>query len=117
MPVSTPTKRTAIQRYLKPEVLKQKGAWPREMKLINDLTAIYPDETFWVKHTLDFSLNSLAWFKTADGAATLKADYATFHLVLDTPAPVVYNEGTPGEVSAPLALPPVKPRTISDLLS
>lgn len=75
-------KKAAIFRFLKPEVAKDHKVYGREMKLITELTALYPDPDFWMKAELTFKLNSLAWFKSPEGAAALKSLYQVFHLHL-----------------------------------
>jgi hypothetical protein len=52
--------------------------WPREMKIVNTIIAIFPDETFWRSLELKFKLNSLCWFLSDDGRKFLNAEYKKF---------------------------------------
>lgn len=113
-------KKAAIFRFLKPEVAKDHKVYGREMKLITELTALYPDPDFWMKAELTFKLNSLAWFKSPEGAAALKSLYQVFHLHLppsievDKEPQSNYNPNTP-TAPAPV-LSPSKSTTVSDFL-
>jgi len=52
--------------------------WPREMKIVNTIIAIFPDDTFWRSLELKFKLNSLCWFLSDDGRKFLNAEYKKF---------------------------------------
>lgn len=116
-------KQGAIARFVKPESLKEKGAWPREMKVLNDLMTRYPDLDFWTRHEPDFLLNSLAWFKSADGAAHLDRVYAVFHY---DPTPNIVDEPTESDynmdnIHDSVVVPPApvvaqRPRTIAQFI-
>jgi hypothetical protein len=105
-----------IERFVKEEVLKspKKGViWGREMKLLLALMAEYPDDAFWSKFTLDFQLHSLAWFKTEDGAKTLRDRFNTFHLDLTPKVEHTLETAKVGEDYKPQAN---KPKTMAELL-
>ncbi len=75
-------KRTLLQKYLKEDVLKGRGAWPREMKIFNGISTTYPNEAFWAWYNPGFKLNSLAWF-IGDGKDTLAAAHQSYLFELD----------------------------------
>jgi hypothetical protein len=52
--------------------------WPREMKIVNTIIAIFPDDMFWRSLELKFKLNSLCWFLSDDGRKFLNAEYKKF---------------------------------------
>ena len=53
--------------------------WPREMKIAKELFEKYPDEEFWLKMTVGFKINSLAWFKMQKGVDLLDLKYKEFN--------------------------------------
>lgn len=69
-----------IQRLTKKENHKDKLFWPREMKLLNQLMCKYESEEFWKNFSMDFELNSLAWFKTKDGSEFIERKFREFFL-------------------------------------
>lgn len=118
-PVTTATKRAAITRLVKPESLREPGAWPREMKLLNDLIVIYPSDSFWACSELGFTLNSLAYFRTPEGSETVSNLWTVFHWTypeIDTQTlPSDTEQGAtppPSEASTPR-----RPITIAGFLS
>jgi hypothetical protein len=52
--------------------------WPREMKIVNSLFKIFPNEDFWNFIQLEFKLNSLCWFLSDDGRKFLNTQYSKF---------------------------------------
>ena len=122
IPVTTVTKRAVIARLLKPEILREPGAWPREMKIMNELASIYQSDSFWKRSELDFSLNSLAYFKTPNGAEALSNLWTVFHfcypdIALDNKA-LLSDNGPDGKVCTPsLELPSHQPDTVAKFLS
>ena len=52
--------------------------WPKEMKMINTLFKIAPDDDFWRSLDLGFKLNSLCWFLSDDGRKFLNKEYKKF---------------------------------------
>ena len=52
--------------------------WPREMKIVNTIISIFPDDMFWRSLELKFKLNSLCWFLSDDGRKFLNAEYKKF---------------------------------------
>lgn len=74
-----------IRRHVFEEILKaDKTTWGKELKILKQLTdgGRYGDFSFWMDMGLGFQLNSLAWFKTPEGAATLEKLWR-FHLMDD----------------------------------
>lgn len=56
--------------------------WPKEMKMVNLLLKIFPDDLFWNSLTLNFKLNSLCWLLSDDGRKFLNSEYKKFKLEL-----------------------------------
>jgi hypothetical protein len=52
--------------------------WPREMKMVNSLFKIFPNDDFWLFLELRFKLNSLCWFLSDDGRKFLNTEYKKF---------------------------------------
>jgi hypothetical protein len=52
--------------------------WPREMKIVNSLFKLFPNEQFWNSLELKFKLNSLCWFLSDDGRKYLNIEYKKF---------------------------------------
>lgn len=65
-----------IRRYLKPEITTPD--WRREFSTFHGLWKQYPSLDFWTRHELPFKLNSLVWFRGADGQAQLASDWIIF---------------------------------------
>jgi hypothetical protein len=59
--------------------------WPREMKIVNTIISIFPDDTFWRSLELKFKLNSLCWFLSDDGRKFLNAEYKKFKFEPEQP--------------------------------
>jgi hypothetical protein len=68
-------KRNFVLRFLKSDA---KIIWPREMKIVNSLLKIFPNEIFWESLTLRFQLNSLCWFLSDEGRRLLNIEYKKF---------------------------------------
>jgi hypothetical protein len=56
--------------------------WPKELKIVNNLFRIFPNEDFWNTLELNFKLNSLCWFLSDDGRKFLNKEYKKFSLNL-----------------------------------
>lgn len=52
--------------------------WPREMKILNQLSFKYGDEAFWMGLEVKFKIPSLAWFITPNGDKFLKEEWAKY---------------------------------------
>jgi hypothetical protein len=52
--------------------------WPKEMKMVNMLFKIAPDNVFWRSLELKFKLNSLCWFLSDEGRKFLNTEYKKF---------------------------------------
>jgi hypothetical protein len=59
--------------------------WPREMKIVNTIIDIFPDDMFWRSLELKFKLNSLCWFLSDDGRKFLNAEYKKFKFEPEQP--------------------------------
>lgn len=53
--------------------------WPKEMKMINTLFKIAPNDDFWRSLDLGFKLNSLCWFLSDDGRKFLNKEMKRFN--------------------------------------
>jgi hypothetical protein len=60
------------------KVLGKHTNWPREMKILNQLSSKYPDEAFWLGLELKFKIPSLAWFLVQNGEKFLKEEWAKY---------------------------------------
>jgi hypothetical protein len=56
--------------------------WPKEMKMVNTLFKIFPNQDFWKSLKLNFKLNSLCWLLSDDGRKFLNLEYKKFNLDL-----------------------------------
>jgi hypothetical protein len=63
--------------------------WPKEMKMVNILFKIAPNDDFWRSLDLKFKLNSLCWFLSDDGRKFLNTEYKKFNF--EPNKPEVYN--------------------------
>ena len=71
-----------VEKFIKePKKLKPKD-WARETKIAQKLYAKYDSERFWRASLLDFKLNSLAWFLSADGLEFLETNFLILKLKL-----------------------------------
>ncbi len=82
---------TIVFRLIKPEVLRQRTAMGRELKLLKQLQATFPDDAFWLQLQPHERLDSLCWFKTAYGRESLEEQWRVWQIerseeqrVLDT---------------------------------
>lgn len=104
-------KQQLITRLAKPEAMLLRGAWPREMKLVNQLLARYPDQRFWLSFDPGYTLNSFAHFKSERGAAELQQAYnlhlfALAQIALDSqPKPAKLEDTTDEPVKKRLSVP------------
>jgi hypothetical protein len=72
-------KKEFIKRLLKEDV---SIVWPKEMKMVNLLFKIFPNQNFWNGLQLNFKLNSLCWLLSDDGRKFLNKEYKKFNLNL-----------------------------------
>ena len=76
---------TNLNKKIFVKSLLKEGAnifWPKEMKMVNILFKIFPDENFWANLKLNFKLNSLCWLLSDDGRKLLNTEYKKFNLNL-----------------------------------
>lgn len=66
-PKPKPKPHVKAKRELAERLLKKPINWPREMNIANKLFEELDDVEFWKSVSLDFKLNSLAYFLTGDG--------------------------------------------------
>lgn len=122
-PITKPPSRARvsaiIRRYVcKPDVTPN---WRADIPAFYELWHQYPSLSFWEHHELDFPLNSMLWFKTEQGVATLKSDWVTFHWEPPTPdrAQDVVAAASVDDVPAPIYHSPVarRPSTLASFLT
>lgn len=112
------SKKIFIQKYLKDDVLKKRGAWPREMKIFNTLSSNYLEDNFWNWYNPGFKLNSLAWF-LGDGKPEIERAYGAFKFDLQGKTnkvePTQIAESVQGDASTIHTQPIMKskPKTLS----
>jgi hypothetical protein len=74
-----------VKSFVKEETYNSKA----DVIIFYRLLKEYPNESFWRNYSLDFKLNSMAFFLTEDGKHRLLSDYSIFNL--DLGSPTVYN--------------------------
>ena len=72
-------KKSFVKRFVKES---SNIIWPRELKMVNLLFKIFPNEDFWNSLELNFKLNSICWFLSDDGRKLLNQEYKKFNLNL-----------------------------------
>jgi hypothetical protein len=69
---------TAFKKSFISKHLGKHTNWPREMKIMNQLSSKYTDESFWLGLELKFKIPSLAWFITSNGDKFLREEWAKY---------------------------------------
>lgn len=72
-------KKSFIKKFIKENT---NIIWPKELKIVNTLFKIFPNEKFWEGLELNFKLNSLCWFLSDNGRKLLNQEYKKFNLNL-----------------------------------
>ena len=72
-------KKSFVKKFIKDNT---KIIWPKELKMVNFLFKIFPNNDFWNSLKLNFKLNSLCWFLSTDGRNFLNQEYKKFNLAL-----------------------------------
>ena len=72
-------KKSFVKKFIKDNT---KIIWPKELKMVNFLFKIFPNNDFWNSLKLNFKLNSLCWFLSNDGRNFLNQEYKKFNLAL-----------------------------------
>ena len=75
-------KKELIAKFVKKEATP---VWPREMKMVNSLFKIFPNDDFWNSLELEFKLNSLCWFLSDEGRKFLNIEYKKFNFNPEKP--------------------------------
>jgi len=75
-------KKDFIKKFVKDSSLL---VWPREMKMVNSLFKIFPNDNFWASLELKFKLNSLCWFLSDEGRKFLNLEYKKFNFEPEKP--------------------------------
>ena len=71
-------KRELIKKIVEEPSKQKRMFWAREMKLLNDLIDIFPNEDFWRKMTID-KVPSLAMIRSGYGLDLIKKKYRDFN--------------------------------------
>lgn len=112
-------KKVLLQKYLKADVLRKRGAWPREMKIFNSLCDIYTNEEFWNWYKPNFQLNSLAWF-LGDGKQVIFNANESFLFDKASKSNIITDSNINKSISQGEPIPPPiiksRPTTISSWL-
>lgn len=74
-PSTSINKREFVLKFVKKDASL---VWPREMKMVNSLFKIFPNDAFWCSLELKFKLNSLCWLLSDDGRKFLNIEYKKF---------------------------------------
>lgn len=108
VPSTSINKREFVLKFVKKDASL---VWPREMKMVNSLFKIFPNDAFWCSLELKFKLNSLCWLLSDDGRKFLNIEYKKFLFEPEKPTnfELVNNniafEGKIGEtVQAPMTV-------------
>jgi hypothetical protein len=72
-------KKSFIKKFVKET---KSIVWPKEIKMVNILFKIFPNQEFWDGLELNFKLNSLCWFLSDNGRKFLNQEYKKFNLNL-----------------------------------
>jgi hypothetical protein len=70
-------KRELIKKIVEEPDKQKRMFWAREMKLLNDLMDMFPDQDFWRRMTID-KVPSLAMLRSGYGLDILKKKYRNF---------------------------------------
>jgi hypothetical protein len=76
VPCTSINKRDFVLKFVKDSMAI---VWPKEMKMVNTLFKIAPNDDFWMSLDLGFKLNSLCWFLSDDGRKLLNKEYKRFN--------------------------------------
>lgn len=80
-----------IKKFLKPNNIN----YAREVKIAKQLLSLYPETCFWENFTINFELNSLAFF-LGEGAKHLREKYKL--VSLDLPQQPIYDENNSNQL-------------------
>lgn len=69
-----------IKKLVKPEKFYDKGFWGKEMRALNRLKKIYPDEDFWLNLRPHEKLDSLYYLFTEPGRAAIREFWVAHQL-------------------------------------
>ena len=81
-PFTSINKKEFISKFVKKDASL---VWPREMKMVNSLFKIFPNDEFWRSLELKFKLNSLCWFLSDEGRKFLNVEYKKFNFEPEKP--------------------------------
>ena len=71
-------KRDLIKKIVKEPNQQKRMFWAREMKLLNDLMQMFPNEDFWQRMSID-KVPSLTMLRSGYGLSSIKKKYLDFN--------------------------------------
>ena len=74
-------KKTVLNNLLDVPKTQKRNFWAREMKILNDLIKIFPDEDFWAKLKFPEKFDSLLILNTDKGKARIKSRYTQYKYI------------------------------------
>lgn len=86
-------KRNVIKRLVQEPSTQKRMFWAREMKLLNSLMEIFPNQDFWQKVQVQ-KVPSLAVLKAANGITLLRKKYNEFNYVIPPRQDIILGEKT-----------------------
>ena len=87
-------KRDLIKKLVREPKTQKRMFWAREMKMLNDLMDMFPDEDFWKRVSL-LKTDSLAMLRSQSGLKLLKKKFTEFNYKIPEKKtiPLGENEG------------------------
>jgi len=74
-------KKEVLGNLLNVPKLQKRNFWAREMKILNDLMKIFPEEDFWSKLCLPSKIDSLLILNTEEGKKKLQSRYNQYKYI------------------------------------
>ena len=105
-------KKIVIQNLTEVPKTQKKIFWGREMKSLNELQNLYPEDAFWFGLSFSYKLDTMIILRSGYYAKELRKKYNRFKYKIP-PSPSLPL----GEKSGPDHIPNNIPRTLKDFLS
>ena len=74
-------KKEVLGNLLNVPKLQKRNFWAREMKILNDLMKIFPEEDFWSRLSLPSKIDSLLILNTEEGKKKLQSRYNQYKYI------------------------------------
>lgn len=74
-------KRTVLNNLLNIPKTQKRNFWAREMKILNSLMEIFPEEDFWARLSFSSKLDSLLILNTEEGKKKIKSRYNQYKYI------------------------------------